>query len=277
MCIVIINKGDASAAAANHKVVITNNYTGDVATTEWTEVNYGAVNNNNWTFHNTGKIALPESMMGKAAVVVAFKYMSTTANSSTWEVNNVVVSSGTGATPEQPETPEEPEEPETPDTPAVPAGENILANGSFEEWNGSIPTAWGKDDSNATAHNATISQSTDAIDGSYAVVVNGDKANKRLASKCYRLPAGTYTYSILVKTNGNDAGHCRIGYVPIADGKAGTYVYEEAAASAVTGNWTERALEFTLTEETTIALVVMNNKTGNGASFLVDDATLIKQ
>ena len=273
----VINKGDASAAAANHKVVITNNYTGDVATTEWTEVNYGAVNNNNWTFHNTGKIALPESMMGKAAVVVAFKYMSTTANSSTWEVNNVVVSSGTGATPEQPETPEEPEEPETPDTPAVPAGENILANGSFEEWNGSIPTAWGKDDSNATAHNATISQSTDAIDGSYAVVVNGDKANKRLASKCYRLPAGTYTYSILVKTNGNDAGHCRIGYVPIADGKAGTYVYEEAAASAVTGNWTERALEFTLTEETTIALVVMNNKTGNGASFLVDDATLIKQ
>lgn len=264
----VINKGDASAAAANHKVVITNNYTGDVATTEWTEVNYGAVNNNNWTFHNTGKIALPESMMGKAAVVVAFKYMSTTANSSTWEVNNVVVSSGTGATPEQPETP---------DTPAVPAGENILANGSFEEWNGSIPTAWGKDDSNATAHNATISQSTDAIDGSYAVVVNGDKANKRLASKCYRLPAGTYTYSILVKTNGNDAGHCRIGYVPIADGKAGTYVYEEAAASAVTGNWTERALEFTLTEETTIALVVMNNKTGNGASFLVDDATLIKQ
>ena len=273
----VINKGDASAAAANHKLLITNNYTGDVATTEWTEVNYGAVNNDNWTFHNTGKIALPESMMGQAAVVIAFKYMSTTANSSTWEIKNVVVSSGTGATPETPETPEEPEEPETPETPSVPTEGNILENGSFEEWNGDIPTAWGKDDSNASAHSATISQSTDAIDGSYAVVVNGDKANKRLASKCYRLPAGTYTYSILVKTNGNDAGHCRIGYVPIADGKVGTYVYEEAAASAVTGNWTERALEFTLTEETTIVLVVMNNKTGNGASFLVDDATLIKQ
>ena len=176
-----------------------------------------------------------------------------------------------GVTPDQPETPD------TPDTPSIPTEGNILENGSFEEWNGDIPTAWGKDDSNASAHNATISQSTDAIDGSYAVVVNGDKANKRLASKCYRLPAGTYTYSILVKTNGNDAGHCRIGYVPIADGKVGTYVYEEAAASAVTGNWTERALEFTLTEETTIVLVVMNNKTGNGASFLVDDATLIKQ
>ncbi|MBR5814060.1 MAG: choice-of-anchor J domain-containing protein [Bacteroidaceae bacterium] len=123
----VINKGNASAAAANHKLVITSNYTGDVATTEWTEVNYGAVNNSNWTFHNTGKIALPESMMGKAAVVIAFKYMSTTSNSSTWEVNNVVVSSGTGNTPETPENPgEEPEnpgeEPGTPDTPAAEAG-----------------------------------------------------------------------------------------------------------------------------------------------------------
>lgn len=279
----VINKGDASAAAANHKLVITSNYTGDVATTEWTEINYGAVNNGDWTFHNTGKIALPESMMGQAAVVIAFKYMSTKANSSTWEIKNVVVSSGTGATPETPETPENPEpetpeEPETPDTPVVPTEGNILENGSFEEWNGNVPTAWGKDDSNASAHSATISQSTEANDGSYAVIVNGDaKGNKRLASKCYTLPAGTYSYSIYVKTNGADAGHCRLGYVPIADGKAGSYVYEEAAASAVTGNWTARTLEFTLTEETTISLVVMNNKTGNGASFLVDNATLVKE
>ena len=65
--------------------------------------------------------------------------------------------------------------------------------------------------------------------------------------------------------------------MPIADGKAGSYVYEEAAASAVTGNWTARTLEFTLAEEATVALVVMNNKTGNGASFLVDNATLVKK
>ncbi|MBQ2127272.1 MAG: leucine-rich repeat domain-containing protein [Bacteroidaceae bacterium] len=107
----VINKGDASAAAANHKLLITNNYTGDVATTEWTEVNYGAVNNNSWAFHNTSNIALPESMMGKDAVVIAFKYMSTTANSSTWEIKNVVVASGIGTTPETPETPSEPETP----------------------------------------------------------------------------------------------------------------------------------------------------------------------
>ena len=89
----VINKGDASVAAANHKLLVTSNYTGDVATTEWIEVNYGAVNNNNWTFHNTGEISLPSSVMGKSGVVIAFKYMSTTANSSTWEIKNIVVKS----------------------------------------------------------------------------------------------------------------------------------------------------------------------------------------
>ena len=180
--------------------------------------------------------------------------------------------------PETPETPEEPETPDTPDTPSVPTEGNILENGSFEEWNGSNPTSWGNDGSNATAHNATIAQSTEAYDGNYAVVVNaGANKNVRLASKSYTLPAGTYTFSVYTKTNGSEAGHCRIGYVPIADGKVGSYVYEEAAASAVSANWSARALEFTLTEETTIALVVMNNKTGNGASFLVDNATLVKK
>ena len=101
----VINKGDVNAAATNHKLLITSNYTGDVTTTEWTEVEYGAVNNGNWTFNNTGNIALPESMMDKPAVVIAFKYISTTENSSTWEIKNVVVSGEKGATVE----PEEPE------------------------------------------------------------------------------------------------------------------------------------------------------------------------
>ncbi len=105
----VINKGDANAAATNHKLLITNNYTGNVTTTEWTEVEYGAVNNGNWTFNNTGNIALPESMMDKPAVVIAFKYVSTTENSSTWEIKNVVVSGEKGATvePEEPEVPTE--------------------------------------------------------------------------------------------------------------------------------------------------------------------------
>ena len=120
----VINKGDASLAATNHKVVVTDNYTGDVATTTWVEVPFGAYNDNTWGFKSTGNIALPEAIMNKEAVVVAFKYNSTTANSSTWEMNNLVIAAGAGETPETPETlePEEPETPDTPDTPTAEAG-----------------------------------------------------------------------------------------------------------------------------------------------------------
>ena len=118
----VINKGDVSLAAANHKVMVTDNYTGDVASTDWIQVPFGAYNDNTWNFKSTGNIALPEAIMNKENVVIAFKYNSTAANSSTWEMNNLVVASGAGETPSTPETPE-PDEPETPDTPDTPEAE----------------------------------------------------------------------------------------------------------------------------------------------------------
>ena len=69
-------------------VWLTSNYTGDVATTEWTQVvlnEYGS----NFTFINSGSIDLSQFVGGN--VYVAFKYVSTSSNASTWEVRNVVV------------------------------------------------------------------------------------------------------------------------------------------------------------------------------------------
>ena len=165
---------------------------------------------------------------------------------------------------------EEPETPGTPETPEVPTGNNLLTNGSFEDWSGSKPAYW----ATLSTSNATISQSSIARTGNYSVVVGGATSNKRFASQSYTLQPGTYTFSAYVKTNGSEAGHCRLGYVTITNGVAGTYTYESAAASAVSSEWTARVFEFTLTEETELAFIVMNNKTGNGASFLVDDAAL---
>ncbi len=275
----VINKGDASAAAANHKLLITTNYTGDVATTEWSEVDYGAVNNNTWDFHNTGDIALPASVMGKGAVVFAFKYMSTTANSSTWEIKNLVVTSATGNVPVEPEQPEEPETPVEPETPEIVVGENILVNGGFEEWNGDVPTAWGNDGSNATAHKATIAQSTDADSGIYAVEVAGASSNKRLASKAYTLPAGTYSLSAFIKQGGDAEGAFKLGYAIIKNGAIANsdYIYLHKEAVTATEEWEYYAVEFTLEEETTVSVLVMNHNDGNGASILVDDVELIAQ
>lgn len=87
----VINKGDANLAAANHQLMVTDSYTGDFFTTKWTAVDYGATNDNTWNFRSA-KANLPTEFNGKSAVVIAFKYTSTTSASSTWEVNNVVVS-----------------------------------------------------------------------------------------------------------------------------------------------------------------------------------------
>ena len=153
----------------------------------------------------------------------------------------------------------------------ISAQTNIASNPGFENWEGEAAIDW----AGPIGHNATVSQSADAHTGNYSIAVAGNaNSNKRLASKSYTLAAGTYTFSVYVKANGNDTGYCRLGYVSVVDGKAGTYTYESASASATTAEWTERVYEFTLAEETTIALIVMNNKNGGGASFLVDDVTL---
>ena len=152
----------------------------------------------------------------------------------------------------------------------ISAQTNIVSNPSFEDWVDGAAVDW----AGPLGHNATVSQSTDARTGNYSIVVSGASSNKRLASKSYTLAAGTYTFSVYVKANGDEAGFCRLGYVSVVDGEVGTYTYESTAASATDEEWTKREFEFTLANETTLALIVMNNKSGAGASFLVDDVTL---
>lgn len=174
----VINKGDANAAATNHKLLITSNYTGDVTTTEWTEVEYGAVNNGNWTFNNTGNIALPESMMDKPAVVIAFKYVSTTENSSTWEIKNVVVSGEKGATvePEEPEGGEDEELEVTDISDIIDAGAGkAKAQGTIvatyargfllDDGTGSILVYLGSDGGNAVGEIVTVEGTTSMYGG----------------------------------------------------------------------------------------------------------------
>lgn len=259
----IIRYAESGKVADNHQLLICNDFSGDVATASWVNIPYGAVEGVDWNTFYKANVAVPAEFLGKGAVTFALRYTATT-KAGTWEVKNFVVAHGAA-------TGETPEEPETPDTPVVPSGENMLTNGSFEDWSGDVPVGIG----GGSWHNAKISQSTDARTGNYSVIVNGDaKNNKRLATKTYVLAAGTYTFSVYVKANGDDAGYCRIGYVPITNGVTGQYKYETPAASAAPAEWAPRVYEFTLTEQTEVAFVVMNNKVGNGASFLVDDASL---
>ena len=152
-----------------------------------------------------------------------------------------------------------------------------LVNGDFEAWADGIPTGW---KSASTASSATLTQSTDAHGGSFSVNVNGkESSNVRLASQEITLAAGTYVFSFYTKATTADAAQVRPGYVPVSDGKVGTYAYGEYATINDTG-WTQVTHEFTLSSETTLCLVVMNPKKSNyssGKDVLVDDATLTKK
>ena len=149
---------------------------------------------------------------------------------------------------------------------------NLIENASFEKWEEDKPANW-----IGVGHNATISKSSDAKSGSYAIEVVGAGGNKRLASQSYTLKAGTYKYSVNVKQTGDAAGVFRLGYIKLTDGAIANtstdYIYITEAAS-VSSEWAEASCEFTLNATTEIALVVMNSKNGKGASVLVDDVAL---
>ena len=259
----VINKGEESAAATNHKLMVTSEYTGDAKTTTWTEVDFEAVNNGSWSFQKTGNISLPIAFIGAENVVIAFKYISTTETSSTWEVNNVLVTGEVGATEEYNPTVNKPSI----------DGENLLENSDFEVWESNKPQGWG-----LTVTNGTYSQSSDANSGIASVLIEGNaSSNKRLASKSYTLKAGTYTLAAYFKSTGDAAGQFRLGYAKLTDGVVADtqndYIYITSAAQ-VPSAWGQSYESFTLETETEIAIIIMNSKYGSGASILVDDVTL---
>ena len=110
------------------------------------------------------------------------------------------------------------------------------------------------------------------------IVVGDEGSNKRLASQEITLAAGTYVFSFYAKATA-DPAQVRPGYVPVTNGKVGSYAYGDYA-NLTTGSWTLVTHEFTLSTETTVCLVVMNPKKSNysaGKDVLIDDATLTKK
>lgn len=259
-----INKiEDTSLMPAMMTVWVCTDYAGDASTATWTQLNVPTYpDGTSWTFVGSGDMDLTP-WCGHDKVYVGLKYTSTDTNAGTWEVDAFKVT-GDG-TPMSGG--------DTPDTPVTPTGENLLPNGDFETWTGgtSTPDGW---KSASTASSATLSQSTDAHGGTYSVKVGGStSANKRLGSAELTLKAGTYSLTFFAKAATADGGSVRPGYVPVTDGKAGTYVYGDYTNDLSNSAWTEVNHTFTLAEQATVCIVVMNPKSP-GADVLIDDLTL---
>ena len=257
------NKGNE-----NQQVFICSDYTDNATTATWTLINNehvadlkNAEGKTDWNTFSKADINIPAEYMGKT-IRIAFYYNTNNESGSTWEVRNFAIAEGKASEGGNDDN-EEPVEPE---------GDNLIGNGGFEAWSGSTPTNW---KSTTTASKGSTSQSTDAHSGSYAVQVIGKaETNNRLAYKEITLKAGSYHiqfYTKAAKTNGSSA---RPGYAPIkADGSMGSYAYGNYVNDLTTTEWTEVNHSFTLTEQTTLNLIIMCAGKP-GTDILVDDYTL---
>ena len=245
-----------------NEVLITDNYTGDPATTQWVDITGTLTEGTDWSTFSKFDVDVPAQFLGKAKVVVALHY-TCEEKSATWEVKNLNVveaKAGQGGG----------DEPGGGDTPDV--GDTTTPNGDFETWVGGEPNNW-----DGPASKANLFQSTDAHSGSYSVQVGGSSdGNMRLGYKSLQLKAGHYVMKFFVKAVTAEGGSARPGYVVLTNGKptgGSDYKYGDYINDLKQDEWTEAVYEFDITEDGEFTVVVMNAKKP-GKDILVDDFTL---
>lgn len=102
----IIRYSESGKVAANHQLLISDDYVDDPATATWTSLDYGAVEGVDWSTFSKASVAIPAEFLNKSNITVALKYTATTTKAGTWEVKNFKLSHGTPTTEEKPEATE---------------------------------------------------------------------------------------------------------------------------------------------------------------------------
>lgn len=88
---------ESGKLAERNQLLISDNYTGDVATASWEVIDFSIVQNStDWTYTSTGEVAIPAEFLGKEGVTVAFKYVGTESKAGTWQLKNVILTSKKG-------------------------------------------------------------------------------------------------------------------------------------------------------------------------------------
>lgn len=239
-----------------NQVLITDNYTGDPATTKWTDITGTLTEGTDWKTWSTYTYDLAP-YKGKKNIVIAFHYACET-KSGTWEIKELSVKEGAPTV-----------EPETPDTPST--GDTTTPNGDFETWVDGKPNNW---KTASSAGNASLTQSTDAHSGKYSVKVGGSSsANKRLGYKEMELKAGTYKIKYYVKAATATGASIQSGFVPVTEGKVGDYKYSGYINNISNTEWTLVEQELVIPSDGTYCIVIMNSKKPGG-DVLIDDLTL---
>ncbi len=151
-------------------------------------------------------------------------------------------------------------------------GDETGTNGDFETWNGDTPVNW---TTASSAGTATLSKSTVAHSGTYAVEVAGNtSSNKRMAYKELSLKAGDYTMKFYAKSASSEIASIRPGFVPVTDGSVGSYTYPSSYVN-VPPEWQLYEQALTIPSDGTYCVLIMVSKTP-GLNVIIDDFTLTK-
>ena len=91
---------------ANHTMWASTDYAGNVETATWTKLNYKPVasTTNTWDFYTAQTVGLPESLLNKEKVYIAYRYQCSSESASTWELKEFSIKEGTA-----PDTPVDPQ------------------------------------------------------------------------------------------------------------------------------------------------------------------------
>lgn len=178
-----VTKDGAAVEGVKNQVLITDNYTGDPATTKWTDITGTMKEGVDWKTWETYKHDL-SAFKGKKNVVIALHY-ACAASSGTWEVKNLSVKEATGGTPDTPSKP---------DTPAT--GEGLTIDGTTVTLSNAAATTTGASvelDLNAAGLvNEAAVETVKFSDGS---TVNFDANGQKIGPKFYTKTKGVRVYA----------------------------------------------------------------------------------
>ena len=101
----VIRYTNSAADLANHTMWASTDYDGDVSKATWTKLNYKpeASPTNTWDFYPAKTVGLPEALLNKDKVYIAYRYQCTSERASTWELKEFSIKEGTAPIDDDPQ------------------------------------------------------------------------------------------------------------------------------------------------------------------------------
>ena len=178
-----VTKNGAAVEGVKNQVLITDNYTGDPATTKWTDITGTMKEGVDWKTWETYKHDL-SAFKGKKNVVIALHY-ACAASSGTWEVKNLSVKEATGGTPDTPSKP---------DTPAT--GEGLTIDGTTVTLSNAAATTTGASvELDLNAAGLVNEEAVETVKFSDGSTVNFDANGQKNGPKFYTKTKGVRVYA----------------------------------------------------------------------------------